>query len=185
MAHRRVADRASGSSCASVQHSSLAKFVVAAVCDRIRFGGIDLRATACYASPVRRCDARLSIAPARPLRARPLVDSRSVSRHSTRRGATSLETFHSRSPTASRSRSDVYQPMRPGKFPIVVQVYGGAWQRGDTDVACELRQMAGVEWVRRFRDRLSARTQMEMAAPCPTTSIRRSLDRRAWRRVRR
>jgi acetyl esterase/lipase len=34
------------------------------------------------------------------------------------------------SPAGTPLRLDVYQPLRRGGFPIVVQIYGGAWQRG-------------------------------------------------------
>jgi acetyl esterase/lipase len=34
------------------------------------------------------------------------------------------------SPSAVPLRVDIYQPAREGRFPIVVQIYGGAWQRG-------------------------------------------------------
>jgi len=33
-------------------------------------------------------------------------------------------------PQSVQLRADIYRPTRDGTFPIVVQVYGGAWQRG-------------------------------------------------------
>ena len=44
--------------------------------------------------------------------------------------------------------ADVYQPLAPGRYPVVVQIYGGAWQRGDPgDDASFARYLASRGYV--------------------------------------
>ena len=113
-----------------LQHSSLAKFVVAACA--IAF----VLAASIFArlpGTLRRFDRAmrdLAIAPAMPLRARPLV-VRDLFLGIPRVEARVTRNIPFATPDGIPLALDVYQPMRPGKFPIVVQVYGGAWQRGD------------------------------------------------------
>jgi acetyl esterase/lipase len=113
-----------------LQHSTLAKFVVVACA--IAF----VLAASIFArlpATLRRFDAAMrdvSQPPVTPLRVRPLVIRDLFL------GIPSVEARVTRNVPFAKPEGvplalDVYQPMRPGKFPIVVQVYGGAWQRGE------------------------------------------------------
>jgi acetyl esterase/lipase len=72
---------------------------------------------------------QMSAEPAMPLRAKPIVLT-DLFRHIALGNAKIVRDV----PFASRSgvqlHADVYRPTRDGVFPIVVQIYGGAWQRG-------------------------------------------------------
>src|SRR5262249_33273260 len=47
-----------------------------------------------------------------------------------------------------RLTMDIYQPTRRGTFPVLVQIYGGAWQRGDpSDRANFASLLASAGWV--------------------------------------
>lgn len=51
-------------------------------------------------------------------------------------------------PGGAPLRLDVYQPPRAGKFPILIQIYGGAWQRGAPgDNAQFASLMASHGWI--------------------------------------
>jgi acetyl esterase/lipase len=81
---------------------------------------------------IERADAELrsmSAEPAQPLRMKPIV-IRDLFRHIPLGEATIARDIPFASPGGEQLRADVYRPTRDGVFPIVVQVYGGAWQRG-------------------------------------------------------
>ena len=63
----------------------------------------------------------------------------------------------------------VYRPQAEGQFPVIVQVYGGAWQRGGPDDDSEFAHISHP-WLRRVRHRLSACTSMDMALSTETMS---------------
>ena len=72
----------------------------------------------------------VSSEPAAPLRARPLVVAdlfRGVHADSVR--VTHAVPFTSAGGTPLSF--EIYQPPRTGRFPVIVQIYGGAWQRGE------------------------------------------------------
>jgi acetyl esterase/lipase len=71
----------------------------------------------------------MSAEPAQPLRMKPIV-IRDLFRHIPLGEATIARDIPFASPGGKQLRADVYRPTRGGVFPIVVQVYGGAWQRG-------------------------------------------------------
>jgi acetyl esterase/lipase len=74
--------------------------------------------------------AALSAEPTHPLRAHPIVIAdlfrgiRSKPVHATRG-------IPFASPDGQQLRLDIYQPLQRSHYPIVVQIYGGAWQRGE------------------------------------------------------
>jgi acetyl esterase/lipase len=113
-----------------VQHSSLAKLVVVACA--VAFG-LAASIFARLPATLRRFDAAMrevSQTPAAPLRSRPLIIRDLFL------GIPPVEARVTRNvpfakPDGVPLALDVYQPTRPGTFPIVVQVYGGAWQRGE------------------------------------------------------
>ena len=113
-----------------VQHSAVAKVVVAACAISL------VLATSIFArlpSMLRRFDGAmrdLSRTPTTPLRSQPLV-IRDLFLGIPRVDARVTRGIPFAKPDGIPLALDVYQPMQPGKFPIVVQVYGGAWQRGD------------------------------------------------------
>lgn len=72
----------------------------------------------------------MSLEPRTPLRARPIMLA-DLFRGIPSRIATVHRAIVFASPAGGQLTLDVYQPPRPGRFPIVVQIYGGAWQRGD------------------------------------------------------
>ena len=68
---------------------------------------------------------------------------------------------------ARRSSSDTHNLSAdiPGRFPILVQIYGGAWQRGTpNDDSLFARGNLRCARSRRVRDRLSARATLEWRA---------------------
>jgi acetyl esterase/lipase len=82
---------------------------------------------------VRRFDAAmrdLSTTPATPLRARPIV-VRDLFLGIPRVDSRVTRNVQFAKPDGIPLTLNVHQPARPGVFPIVVQIYGGAWQRGD------------------------------------------------------
>jgi acetyl esterase/lipase len=82
---------------------------------------------------IRRADAELramSTEPAVPLRAKPIV-ARDLFRRIAIGDTKVVRDIPFASPGGVRLRADIYRPNRAGTFPIVVQVYGGAWQHGD------------------------------------------------------
>jgi acetyl esterase/lipase len=113
-----------------VQHSTVARFVVVACTISL---ALSASIFARVPATVRRFDAAmrdLSATPAAPLRARPLVVRDLFF------GIPGVESRVTRNvpfakPDGISLTLDVHQPPRPGMFPIVVQIYGGAWQRGD------------------------------------------------------
>jgi len=113
-----------------VQQSTAAKLVVAA--SAIAF----VLATSIFArlpATLRRFDAAMrgvSATPVAPLRSRPLV-IRDLFLGIPRVDATVTRGVEFARPEGIPLTLDVHRPNRPGSFPIVVQIYGGAWQRGD------------------------------------------------------
>lgn len=71
----------------------------------------------------------MSVQPIAPLRAKPIV-IRDLFRHIDLGDARVLRNVPFAAPGGVPLRADVYRPSREGTYPIVVQVYGGAWQRG-------------------------------------------------------
>jgi acetyl esterase/lipase len=67
--------------------------------------------------------------PAVALRARPIV-FRDLFRHIPLASVKTTRDIVFASPGGVPLHIDVYQPTRSGRFPVLVQVYGGAWQRG-------------------------------------------------------
>jgi acetyl esterase/lipase len=68
--------------------------------------------------------------PANPLRAHPIVIG-DLFRAIPRGGPVTVRRNISfASPAGHRLSLDVYQPVQHGRYPIAVQIYGGAWQRG-------------------------------------------------------
>ena len=88
-----------------------------------------------------------SVEPARPMRASPLsvVDLfRGIASGDARvtRGVVFAE------PSGVRLTMDIYQPPTRGTFPVIVQIYGGAWQRGEPgDRANFASLLASRGWV--------------------------------------
>jgi acetyl esterase/lipase len=82
---------------------------------------------------LRRFDAAmrdLSTTPAAPLRPRPLV-VRDLFLGIPRVESRVTRNVPFATPAGVPLTLDIHQPARTGSFPIVVQIYGGAWQRGD------------------------------------------------------
>ena len=71
----------------------------------------------------------LSATPGTPLREKPIV-MRDLFRHVPLGRVKTTRDIVFASPGGVPLRVDVYQPEKAGTFPILVQVYGGAWQRG-------------------------------------------------------
>ena len=71
----------------------------------------------------------LSATPDTPLREKPIV-MRDLFRHVPLGRVKTTRDIVFASPGGVPLRVDVYQPEKAGTFPILVQVYGGAWQRG-------------------------------------------------------
>jgi acetyl esterase/lipase len=71
----------------------------------------------------------MSATPPTPLRARPIV-AVDLFRGIPPESAVVHRDIPVASPGGVKLTMDVYQPPRRGHFPIVVQIYGGAWQRG-------------------------------------------------------
>jgi len=71
----------------------------------------------------------LSATPGTPLRGTPIV-MRDLFRHVPLGRVKTTRDIVFASPGGVPLRVDVYQPEQAGTFPILVQVYGGAWQRG-------------------------------------------------------
>jgi len=71
----------------------------------------------------------MSAEPASPRRASPIV-GRDLFRHIATGNARITRNVAFASPGGVPLTFDIYQPTRAGKFPILVQIYGGAWQRG-------------------------------------------------------
>ena len=81
---------------------------------------------------IRRADdemRQMSAEPPTPLRAKPIV-ARDLFRHIPIGEAQTVRDVPFAAPGGVQLRADVYRPTREGVFPIVVQVYGGAWQHG-------------------------------------------------------
>jgi acetyl esterase/lipase len=81
---------------------------------------------------LRRADAALrgmSSEPAVPLRPKPIV-TRDLFRRISHGDARITRNIAFASPGGAPLTFDIYQPARAGAFPILVQIYGGAWQRG-------------------------------------------------------
>ena len=81
---------------------------------------------------IRRADdemRQMTAEPATPLRAKPIV-ARDLFRRIPVGEAHIVRDVPFASPGGVQLRADVYRPTREGVFPIVVQVYGGAWQHG-------------------------------------------------------
>ena len=72
---------------------------------------------------------QMSAEPLMPLRAKPIV-ALDLFRHIPLGDAKIVRGVSFASPAGVQLHADVYRPPRDGTFPIVVQVYGGAWQRG-------------------------------------------------------
>ena len=72
---------------------------------------------------------QMSAEPATALRQKPIV-ARDLFRHIPIGDAKIVRGVPFASPGGVQLRADVYRPTRDGVFPIVVQVYGGAWQHG-------------------------------------------------------
>jgi acetyl esterase/lipase len=82
---------------------------------------------------IRRADAELramTVEPRMALRSKPIV-ARDLFRHIPTGEAKVVRDVPFASPGGVQLRADIYRPPRDGTFPIVVQVYGGAWQHGD------------------------------------------------------
>jgi acetyl esterase/lipase len=71
----------------------------------------------------------MSAEPAMPLRAKPIV-ARDLFRHIPIGDAKIVRDVPFATAGGVQLRADIYRPPRDGVLPIVVQVYGGAWQRG-------------------------------------------------------
>jgi acetyl esterase/lipase len=71
----------------------------------------------------------MSTVPSNALRASPIVYRDLFRRVPTGAVKTTRDVVFA-SPGGVPLRVDVYQPARAGQFPIVIQIYGGAWQRG-------------------------------------------------------
>ena len=74
----------------------------------------------------------LATEPAAPLRSQPLVIAdlfRGV--HSNAGNVRVTHAIPFASPGGKPLTLEVYQPIRRGRFPVIVQIYGGAWQRGE------------------------------------------------------
>ena len=71
----------------------------------------------------------MSMQPIAPLRAKPVV-LRDLFRHIDLGEARILRDVPFASPGNVQLRADIYRPPGEGVYPIVVQVYGGAWQHG-------------------------------------------------------
>ncbi|HEX8944232.1 MAG TPA: alpha/beta hydrolase [Gemmatimonadaceae bacterium] len=113
-----------------VRHSMPAKLVVAACAIAFALSGSIF---ARLPAVVRRFDAAtrdLSATPAAPLRARPLV-VRDLFLGIPRVESRVTGGIEFAKPNGVPLTLDVHRPRQPGSFPIVVQIYGGAWQRGD------------------------------------------------------
>jgi len=67
--------------------------------------------------------------PIAPLREKPIV-VRDLFRHIDLGDARVTRNVPFAAPGGVQLRADIYRPAREGTYPIVVQVYGGAWQRG-------------------------------------------------------
>jgi len=72
---------------------------------------------------------QMSAEPAIPLRAKPIVVA-DLFRHIAIGDAKVVRDIAFASPGGVQLHADIYRPPRDGVFPIVVQIYGGAWQRG-------------------------------------------------------
>jgi len=72
---------------------------------------------------------QMSAEPQTPLRAKPIVGL-DLFRHIPLGEAKIVRGVPFAAPGGVELKADVYRPTRDGTFPIVVQVYGGAWQRG-------------------------------------------------------
>lgn len=72
---------------------------------------------------------QMSADPPAPLRQKPIV-ARDLFRHIPIGDAKIVRDVPFAAPQGIPLRADIYRPTRDGVFPIVVQVYGGAWQRG-------------------------------------------------------
>ena len=73
----------------------------------------------------------------------------------------------------------IYRPTSSGRFPILVQIYGGVWQRGTPNDDSLFARVLCVARSRRVRDRLSARATMEVAGANPGCSFRAGVDSRS------
>lgn len=71
----------------------------------------------------------MSLEPAVPLRPEPIV-IRDLFRHIPLGSAKTTRGILFASPGGVPLHIDVYQPPRAGAYPVVIQIYGGAWQRG-------------------------------------------------------
>jgi len=71
----------------------------------------------------------MSMPPIAPLRAKPIV-LRDLFRHIDVGEPRVLRNVPFASPAGVVLRADIYRPQREGVYPIVVQIYGGAWQHG-------------------------------------------------------
>jgi len=113
-----------------VPHSLLAKIVVAACL--VSFV-LSVSIFARLPATIRRFDnatRAVSATPTSPLRQRPLV-VRDLFLGIPRVASTATLGIPFAKPDGVPLTLDVHRPTRPGHFPIVVQIYGGAWQRGD------------------------------------------------------
>ena len=72
---------------------------------------------------------QISATPKSPLRAKPIVFRDLFRRIPTGAVKTSRDIVFA-SPAGVPLHIDVYQPANAGSFPVLVQIYGGAWQRG-------------------------------------------------------
>ena len=112
-----------------VGHSTLARLVVAASAVSL---ALSLSIFARLPSTIRRFDSAMrgvSAEPVAPLRVRPIVARDlflGIPRVTSRGAWVAFE-----NPSGAPLSMNIYQPPRQGSFPIVVQIYGGAWQRGD------------------------------------------------------
>jgi acetyl esterase/lipase len=71
----------------------------------------------------------VSAAPPLALRSRPIVVRDLFRRIDVGEAKVTRNIVFAR-PNGIPLRADVYQPLRAGGYPVVVQIYGGAWQRG-------------------------------------------------------
>ncbi|MDB4874563.1 MAG: Acetyl esterase/lipase [Gemmatimonadetes bacterium] len=104
---------------------------VAAVCAWVALA-LSVSVFARVPATITRFDAamqRMSAEPAAPLRAHPVVIADLFRGIHAERAMVHRDIIFA-SPGGVKLTMDVYQPQRRGKFPIVVQIYGGAWQRG-------------------------------------------------------
>jgi len=113
-----------------VQHSAVAKVVVVACTLSL---GLAASIFARVPATIGQFDAAmrdLSTTPATPLRSRPLV-VRDLFAGIPRVEARVTRNIPFANPDGIPLTLNVHRPVRAGVFPIVVQIYGGAWQRGD------------------------------------------------------